>query len=184
MTSNEQKNFGLTEDAFAELKEKLNEGDQSLFEHIFLVHFKDCMAYVMREDGATEDVAYDATMDAFLAFRDGVARGKISYGNLRFLLTRMARQHYYKKVRKEATGDMEELNDLPVQPDVVLHESLLDVLEKAWNFLGKECKQLLRAFYHHGKSFKEIAAASNRKEAALRKQKQRCVETLRTHALK
>ena len=184
MTSNEQKNFGLTEDAFAELRDKLNQGDQSLFEHVFLAHFKDCMAYVMREDGAAEDIAYDATMDAFLAFRDGVARRKISYGNLRFLLTRMARQYYYKKTKKEATSSLEDLKDLPVQPDVVLEESLLGLLEKAWKFLGEECKQLLRAFYHQGQSFKEIAIAKKRKEAALRKQKQRCIETLRTEALK
>ncbi|MEM6770391.1 MAG: sigma-70 family RNA polymerase sigma factor, partial [Bacteroidota bacterium] len=179
VTSNEDKNFGLTEVEFQALKEKLRQGDQSLFEHVFLAHYQDCMAYVVKADGATEEMAYDATMDALLAFRTGVAQGKIGYGNLRFLLTRMARQYYYKKVKREAKHRLEELEDLPISPDVELETTLQDQLEKGWKTLGEECRQLLRAIYFLGKSYKELAELKQRTAAALRKQKQRCIEELR-----
>jgi len=180
VTLEEKKNFGLSPDRFTELSDKLAHGqDEELFEHIFLIHFQDCLAYVVKEDQAPEHLAYDATMDAFLTFRMKIAQGKIQYGNLRFLLTRMARQHYYKRVKREFNLPLELADEQQVAPEILLEPTVHDLLSKGWEKIGQTCKQLLRDFYYRGKALKEIASATDRKPEALRKQKQRCLADLR-----
>lgn len=179
MTNTEEKNFGLTEAAFKDLQNKLSTGDEQLFELIFLRHFEPCLQYVVNEDNAPQDVAYDATMDAFLTFRMKVAQGKINYGNLRYLLTRMARQHYYKRAKKEQSVSLDLIQPPTETPDIELGESAVDLLQKGWKSLGEKCRKLLHAFYYLNQELKDIAAQTDRKPEALRKQKQRCVAQLR-----
>ena len=179
MTSSEQKNFDLSEAEFNELREKLVRGDQHLFEHIFLQHFQKCLDYVIREDKAEEDVAYDATMDAFLTFRMKLVQGKINYGNLRFLLTRMARQHYYKRAKKETSVGLDLIQNMIADTTFTSDTDAMELLQRGWSTLGEKCKQLLHAFYYLNRPMKEIASLSNRKPEALRKQKQRCIDQLR-----
>lgn len=179
-----KKNFGLSAEQFAELRQKLAAGDdEELFEHIFLLHFKECLNYVIQEDKAPEHLAYDATMDAFLSFRMKVAQGKINYGNLRYLLTRMARQHYYKRAKKESSIGLDLIQDPVSEPDVDFEGNTLDLLTAGWKKLGEACKKLLHAFYYRNKALKDIALATNRKPDALRKQKQRCLDSLRAQLL-
>lgn len=183
MALEQQKNFGLTESAFAELKEQLSEGSEKLFEHIFLVHFKDCQQYVMQQDNAPEEVAYDATMDAFITFRQRLVDDKIKYGNLRFLLTRMARQHYYKRAKKESTVALDLILDPSVEPDVILEPSLYDLLDRGWKTLTQECRELLRAFYYQGRALKDIGKETDTKPDTMRKKKQRCQDQLKAACL-
>lgn len=179
MTNTEDKNFGLSEAEFDDLKNKCTAGDEQLFEHVFLKHFESCLAYVIREDKAAEDVAYDSVMDAFVTFRMKVARGKINYGNLRYLLTRMARQHYYKRAKKEADTPFEIVSDPGEEPDFLLDPSATELLQRGWKKLGVKCRELLHSFYYLNQELKDIAASTDRTPAALRKQKQRCVDELR-----
>ena len=179
----QQKNFGLTESAFAELKGQLSEGSEKLFEHIFLAHFKDCQQYVMQQDNAPEEVAYDATMDAFITFRQRLVDDKVKYGNLRFLLTRMARQHYYKRAKKESTVALDLILDPSVEPDVIFEPSLYDLLDRGWKTLTQECRELLRAFYYQGRALKDIGEETGTKPDTMRKKKQRCQDQLKTACL-
>lgn len=179
MATIEQKNFNLSESEFNELREKLITGDQHLFEHIFLQHFQDCLKYVIQQDKAAEDVAYDATMDAFLTFRMKLTQGKINYGNLRFLLTRMARQHYYKRAKKETSVELDLIQNMIADSTITSDSDAMELLQRGWSTLGEKCKQLLHAFYYLNRPMKQIASLSNRKPEALRKQKQRCIDQLR-----
>jgi len=179
VTTLEQKNFNLGEAEFNELREKLIKGDEHLFEHIFLQHFEACLNFVVREDSAEEDVAYDATMDAFLTFRQKLIQGKINYGNLRFLLTRMARQHYYKRAKKETSVDLDLIQSLIVDENFTKDTDAMDLLQRGWSTLGDKCKKLLYSFYYLSEPLTKIASRTNRKPEALRKQKQRCVDQLR-----
>lgn len=176
----EDNNFGLSAERFAELSQQLARGeDEELFEHVFLEHFETCLNFVIQKDQALEHLAYDATMDAFLTFRMKITQGKIHYGNLRYLLTRMARQHYYKRAKKESSIGLDNIQDPAVAPDVDFESSAWDLLADGWSKLGETCKKLLYAFYYRNQALKDIALATDRKPEALRKQKQRCLETLR-----
>ncbi|MEM9919434.1 MAG: sigma-70 family RNA polymerase sigma factor [Bacteroidota bacterium] len=173
------KNFGLTEDAFNQMLEELQHGNKTLFERIFLTHFQDCRKFLQHRYRASEEDAYDATMEAMLLFCKRLEAGQISYGNLRFLFTRMAGQIYLKWIKKELPkeeiGDM----DLPEQVDGPDEESL-NMLNKAWNKMCADCQGILKAFYYEGIALKEIALKTEKTAAAVRKQKQRCMEKLQT----
>ncbi|MEM9526354.1 MAG: hypothetical protein AAGA31_07075 [Bacteroidota bacterium] len=180
INSQEDNNFGLSAERFTELSQQLANGDgEELFEHIFLVHFQSCLEFVIQKDQAPEHLAYDATMDAFLTFRMKVTQGKITYGNLRYLLTRMARQHYYKRARKESSIGLDTIQDPGVAPDIDFEPSAWDLLASGWSKLGDTCKKLLYAFYYRNQALKAIALATDRKPEALRKQKQRCLQVLK-----
>lgn len=177
------KNFGLSVKTFENLVEQLKNGDDELFERIFLLHFEDCLLFLKGHCSASHADAYDATMDALLAFHERLKLGKIQYGNLRFLFTRMARQIYFKKKKKEDlvepvadfdAGDILE----KVDPDDIA------ALNKAWKGLPVDCQALLTGFYYEGISLNEIAVKMGKTPAAVRKQKQRCVEKLKTLFLK
>lgn len=172
------KNFGLTEDVFSDLADHLKSGDDGLFEQIFLQHFESCRNYLKRQFGASHEDAYDATMHTLLEFHHRIRDGKIQYGNLRFLFTRMAGQFYFKWIKKEnlktELGDV----DIPDETDQLDPETL-STLDKAWDRLCDSCRSLLKAFYYDKKSLIDLAPQVGKEPAALRKQKQRCIEKLR-----
>ena len=173
-----EKNFGLTEAEFEQLADSLAQGDQRLFERVFLTHYKDCLNYLVRKDGLPYAEAYDLTMDTLLLFRDLIIAGKIRYGNLRYLFTRMARQAHLrgKKKNDHLTGMTNSCLEFPE-----LTQEEFDLLGRAFKSLGKECQRLLRAHYYFRRSLKDIAIEEDRAPATVRKQKSRCVATLRRY---
>jgi len=153
MSSTNKKNFGLSHAKFEELCEGLRkDGDETLFEHVFIQHFEYCQQYLIREDQAPEHLAYDATMDALISFRARLANGSLTYGNLNWLLTRMARQHYYKFLRVPIPIDLANV------PDIAVPEAKI---------------------FYQGKSYQELAKNENESQAVMRKRKQRCLIKLR-----
>ncbi|WP_020569568.1 RNA polymerase sigma factor [Neolewinella persica] len=181
-TSAQEKNFGLSEPEFKKLLACLQDGDQRLFEKVFFVHFEDCMSYLKRKDRASHEDAYDATMDAYLHFRSLLVAKKINYGNLRYLLTRMARQHFQRRQKRgqiftelpDFAGDLgEEEADISTED--------YDLLSRAFQSLGSDCRELLKAFYYARRSLKEIAHEEARGAPAVRKQKSRCIATLKRY---
>lgn len=176
------KNFGLSEEEFGRLRISLKEGNQQLYERIFLAHFEACLTYLKKKDGATHEEAYDATMETLIRFRGLLVTDKITYGNLRYLFTRMARQGLHRTRRRQ--GFFSELPasvaELPVEAEVFTKEEF-DLLSRALNSLGRDCRELLRAFYHQRQTLKDLAAEENLSAPALRKRKSRCVATLKQY---
>lgn len=175
----ESKNFGLSRAAFLELLQALKEGDDDLYQQVFLTHFEDCLSFLKRQYQASHQDAYDASMDGLVAFCDLLKKERIQYGNLRFLFTQMAGQHYLRKKREDSR--LLELTsewDLADEPVSDLPPGALDTFNQAWSVLGKGCQQLLKSFFYDQLQLKEIANQFERNEATVRKQKQRCVEKL------
>lgn len=182
ISNKEQQNFGMTEMAFEQMLQQLQKGDESLFEQIFLAHVADCIRFLKNKYSVQHELAYDATLDTLLTFRKRLLDGKVRYGNMRFLFTQMAGQVLLRSLKKGTVEASETLlADLPEEEGV--DESLFQLLDQAWDMLGANCSQLLKAFYYQKQQLKAIAEAQNKSEAALRKQKQRCLEKLRTNFL-
>ena len=178
--SSPSKNFGLTSEDFDHLLLELKKGDETLFQTIFLAHFEDCLQFISNKYTLQYEKAYDVTMDALLLFRRRLLEGKISYGNIRFLFTRMAGQIYLKQTNKEISKvEISEVRDLLGEEGEEIDDETLEVLNKAWEQLGKECRGLLKRFYYYKSTLKEIAEEQQKNAATLRKQKQRCIEKLR-----
>lgn len=173
------KNFGLTEATFNQLVSELEQGKDTLFEQVFLTHFEDCVKYLMNTYKASPEDAYDASMNTMLEFCRRLKAGRIAYGNLRFLFTRMAGQVYLKWAKKQnKQTDLDNFDIADVTEDI--DEESYAILNKAWNALQEECKSLLEAFYYDGTTLENIALAMDKSAVAVRKQKQRCVEKLRS----
>lgn len=178
ITTSMGKNFNLTEAAFAELLEQVQQGNDELYEKVFLTHFDDCCHYLKRNYQASHEDAYDASMETMLEFMNRLQEGKIAYGNLRFLFTRMAGQIYWKWIKKE--DKKRDLQDFQLgAPAETYDEDTLQALHKAWEGLCQDCQHLLQQFYYQGIALKSLAEQLDKPSATLRKQKQRCVEQLR-----
>lgn len=174
-----KKNFGLSEAEFNQMVRALQNGDETIFEKVFLSHFKDCMSYLKNHAGASHEDAYDATMDAMLDFCGRLKANKIQYGNLRFLFTRMAKQMHFKRKKKMvAWEDIEGIDLIGEAPRI--DPEMLAVLQKVWPQLCDSCSKLLKAFYYGSATLKEFAETQGKTAGAIRKQKQRCLEKLRT----
>lgn len=174
------KNFGLTASDFQDMVLQLRSGDYRLYEQVFLTHFSSCIDYVKYRCKATHAEAYDATMNAMLDLCRRIKNGAVSYGNLRYLFTRMACQFYnHAKGRQERFATLDEV-DLPITEDEWPEEAR-ELIREAWQYLLEPCQELLQKFYYHQISLKILAEQSGRSEVALRKRKQRCLESLRTY---
>ena len=172
------KNFGLSEPDFLKMVEACRKGDDSMYEKIFLHHFSDCMEYLKRHYKASGEDAYDASMETLLEFLKKLKSGKITYGNLRFLFTKMAGQIYLKWIKKESKKDSIEGLDL-IEERAIIDQEDLKILNQAWSHLDQDCQILLKAFYYDKIPLNKIAENSGKTPASVRKQKQRCMEKLR-----
>lgn len=175
----EGKNFGLSEEEFKQMRLDLIGGKDDLFEQIFLNHFSDCMAYLKANYNTNQEESYDVSMDTMIEFRKYLLTERIQYGNLRFLFTRMAAQRLIKIKKKAAKIDLTE--ELPEMLDLTqaFDDEDLGILDLAWNKLSEACKILLKQFYYDNIKLSDLAEIEGKNASALRKQKERCVNSLR-----
>ena len=175
----EAKNFGLSPADFQQLLEELWSGRDELYQRVFLAHFEDCLKYLKRQYQATHQDAYDASMDTLLIFCDRLKRGRVQYGNLRFLFTQMAGQVYLKNRRQSKKyAELPTNLDLSDEVNEDIPNDAFEAFDQAWPQLGEACRGLLKAFFYDKQKLKTIAQQQNRSEVALRKQKQRCMGKL------
>lgn len=177
------KNFGLTASQFEKLQSQLIEGNDELFEHLFLNHFESCRAYLIYNLQVSPEDAYDAAMEALLKMRVGIIRGNIKYGNLRFLFTLMAKQQYLKSIPPTPTIPLESISNIqseePSLPDAIFQQLAIN-----WKSLSESCRALLFSIYYQQQKISALAKDSGQNPATLRKQKQRCIEHIRSSFLK
>lgn len=167
-------NFGLTEESFRQMVLDLRANETRFFEQVFLAQFNETMSYVIREYGANPEDAYDATMDTLLEFRKRFVEGKLNYGNLRFLFTKMSTQKYLRN-KKRQQPVFEGLETLKELPDEQIATQVPESFKLAWQSLGAKCKHLLTLHYYGSMRLREIAEELSKPPAAVRKQKERCI---------
>ncbi|TPN83008.1 RNA polymerase sigma factor [Aquimarina algicola] len=175
----EHKNFGLTETSFNKLVADLQKNDTQFFEQVFLKQFGETLKYLCREYKSSYEDAYDATMDALLEFRTRFVDGKLKYGNLRFLFTKMASQMWLKN-QKKATTDIDGIAYLAQKEETdTIPSEAFTKLSSAWESLGESCKQLLTWHFYGKMKLTEIAEEIQKSPATIRKQKERCIKQLK-----
>lgn len=170
------KNFGLSEDEFDHMVAQMKQSNNVLFEKIFFSNFKECIGFVQRKYQANFDDAYDATMDAMLEFRLRIIDGKVTYGNINFLFTKMASQKYYRNQKKYKSRDIEE-TDIP-EADMIMDADELKYLSLSWAELGEACQRLFKLHFYGNMKLSDIARDDERTPLSVRKQKIRCLNKL------
>ena len=177
-------NFGLTEDEYNKMLLDLKNGDEGMFEHIFLSHFSKSLIFLKHNLRISHELAYDACMETLLEFRRGLLNDKFRYGNLNYLFTRIATQKYFKSKTKEYSSDLSVFSEDLYEDPIVFSDEEKITLDVAWEQLGKNCQLLLKKFYYEKVKLKEMAESSGKQPATIRKQKERCVQVLRNALLK
>lgn len=171
-------NFGLTQEEYQVMADKLKNGREDLFEKVFLAQFSDSMQYLKTNYRVEHDLAYDITMNVLIEFRKKILTDKITYGNLRYLFTKMTTQFYLKDMAK-GSKEMEVSHFSILEDDDIDIEEKFVALKKAWGEMPSQEKMLLEDFYYKDIPLIKIAERENKTDAALRKQKQRSIEKLR-----
>lgn len=179
MQEKEEVNFGLSQEEFEQLEIDLRRGDDALFKQIFLSQVEESIQYVVRRFRADYNEAYDCVLDTLVKFHRRIAERKVTYGNLRFLFTRMATQEYQAMKKKESKMRVVEEDFASLPLGDTYSDEQLEKLEAAWAQLGDECKKILKMNYYMGLNLAEISEITDKSHASIRKQKQRCKEALK-----
>ena len=181
LISNTHKNIGLTEDSFNQLVQGLRNGNELLFEKIFVSFFKKNLNILKAKYNANHEDAYDCVMWALLRMRQMLIEGKISYGNLNNYFIRMSITRYIKTKSRNKEFSTEVLPEPQQADDPVFDDDIMAHLEKAWAKLGDPCKQLLKGFYYDKLELKKLTEILNDTSTAnTRKRKERCLKKLRS----
>jgi len=174
-------NFGLSQQDFAQFAKKVKNGDESLFIRVFNLHFRDSVRYIQNKFNIPEDLAYDVCMETMLDFRSKLKQGKIKYGNMRYLYTKMATNHYVDGQKKKSkvqeaisvfhgdrhTGEIDE-------------QEFFTLLNRAVEDLEESPKHMIKEIFFSGKNKEQIQQENEISSATFRKRKQRSLEKLKS----
>lgn len=175
------RNFGLTEAQFKSLTELLQQGDESLFETLFVKHYKPSMGILIKKYQASHEAAYDAVMWAMLRMRQLLLEEKVAYGNLEAYLTRMSVNHYLKHQGRNKEISTDTLPESLADQDELQDPETQQILAKAWAKMGDGCQELLKGFYYDKIELKKLTVIlGDSSEANTRKKKERCLIELRS----
>ena len=171
----------MSQEEFNQYVQKAKSGDDALFVLIYQVHFESCISFLRMKFKLTENEAYDICMDTMIKFRAKVLNDKISYGNLKFLYTRMASNVFLDSKRKEEKIQ-NAINHFSVDDSAskVNEDEFLDILDVAMEHLDEENRTLLQEIYFDEKDVHKVAEEMNISYPALRKRKQRMLEKLKS----
>ena len=176
--------FDFTQKEFYAFVEKVRNGDESIFVKIYNTHFTECIRYLQKRFNLSEELAYDVCMDTMVEFRIKLIQGKIEYGNLRYLFTRMASNNYVdtvkrsKRVNNAETLHLESL-DKCQEPNCVYTIEHFDALNNFIEKLKPKQRQFFEELFYTNKSSREIINEYGITGAALRKRKQRFMRKLK-----
>lgn len=178
---NSDKNIGLTEEDFKKMVQELKEGNEALFEKMYVSFFKKNLRILKGKYKASHEDAYDSIMWALLRIRQMILEDKISYGNLNNYFTRMATTKYIKSQSRKKEFAAETIPEPAIEEEPIFDQEVLTALEKAWAKLGEPCKQILKGFYYDKIELKTLTKIlEDSSPANTRKRKERCLKKLRS----
>lgn len=173
-------NFGLTKSEFESYVVKLTHGDESLFTKVFKSHFHDSVAYLRMKFKINNERAYDTCMDTLLEFRKKLLDGKIQYGNLRYLYTKMAVNNYIDGIRKkQKTTTAIEVFMSGNNLETVDKQYFFNVVDQVLDIQDEDTREMAEQLFYVGKHVNQIAEESGVSNATMRKRKQRVIDKLK-----
>lgn len=178
---NPKDNFGLTKLEFEEFAEKVKRGDESLFIKVFNIHFKSSVRFIQNKFSIPEEVAYDTCMETMLEFRQKLKSGKINYGNIRYLYTKMAVHNYLDDLKKK--NKVSEAIDVFMKGSnskSISEADFLATLNVAINNLEESQRHMIKEIFYSGKDTEQIIEENNISYSTFRKRKQRSLDKLKT----
>ncbi|WP_178987701.1 RNA polymerase sigma factor [Winogradskyella schleiferi] len=176
--------------------EAVKNNDPQVLKNLYVNNYPKIEILVLRNSGS-KDQAKDIYQDAFLAVWQNIKQDKFipkSESSINGYLYTIAKNKwldvlrssgYKKTIVASQLGHFEikdeENNDID---DDILKDKRLEDVMLAFKNLGQACKSLLRMFYFEKKSMKLIAEELALDSASTRNKKYRCMQKLKSLALK
>ncbi|WP_179022441.1 RNA polymerase sigma factor [Winogradskyella forsetii] len=176
--------------------EAVKNNDPQVLKNLYVNNYPKIEILVLRNSGS-KDQAKDIYQDAFLAVWQNIKQDKFipkSESSINGYLYTIAKNKwldvlrssgYKKTIVASQLGHFEikdeENNDID---DDILKDKRLEDVMLAFKNLGAACKSLLRMFYFEKKSMKFIAEELALDSASTRNKKYRCMQKLKSLALK
>ncbi|WP_179005443.1 RNA polymerase sigma factor [Winogradskyella forsetii] len=176
--------------------EAVKNNDPQVLKNLYVNNYPKIEILVLRNSGS-KDQAKDIYQDAFLAVWQNIKQDKFipkSESSINGYLYTIAKNKwldvlrssgYKKTIVASQLGHFEikdeENNDID---DDILKDKRLEDVMLAFKNLGEACKSLLRMFYFEKKSMKFIAEELALDSASTRNKKYRCMQKLKSLALK
>jgi RNA polymerase sigma factor (sigma-70 family) len=177
-------NFGLDATAFATLLDQLEQGDERLFEQVFVTQFRRCTRHLIFQYSAGDDDAKDVVMNTLLDFRKLLLARKIHFGNLEGYFIRMVTTNYLKNRQAKVEVQTENLPETSGElHTAAFTEEEYTAFARAWSGLCEKCKMVLQRYYYDDLPHAQIAQLMGKNLAAVKQDKHRCVEKLRNNFL-
>ena len=177
---NSKDNFGLTKAEFDVFVDKVRGGDESIFIRVFNVHFKASVRYIQNKFSISEEMAYDICMDTMIEFRTKIKAGKINYGNIRFLYTKMAVHRYLDELKRknQINRAIEVFMGARTQFNIKDSEFLM-MLNLAVDKLEDGQRHMIKEIFYSGKEVDQIVKENEITYSTFRKRKQRSLDKLK-----
>ncbi len=174
------KNFGLTAQAYQDLLNHLQAGDERLFEQVFVTQYKRCTRHLIFKYAAEEQAAKDAVMQALLEFRKLLLANKVNFGNLEAYFTRMAMTTYQQARQRNREDSVDTFStEVAEEAETGFTEADFAAFASSWERMCDKCRTLLKRYYYDELPHAQIALLCGKNVAAVKQDKHRCVEKLR-----
>ncbi len=175
-----EKNFGLDAKSFESLLDRLEAGDERLFEQVFVSQYRRGTKHLMYHYTVSEQDAKDVVMNTLLEFRKLLLGRKITFGNLEAYFTRMVTTTYLKKRKGNLEISVERFpEDLTEDIASGYTEEEFTMFARAWSGLCENCQKVLKGYYYDDLPHAQIATLIGKNLASAKQDKHRCVEKLR-----
>jgi RNA polymerase sigma factor (sigma-70 family) len=184
MGNSEKKDFKTIIDGFRSNNEKI-------LKEVYRGVFPKVRTHILKNSG-DEAKAKDIFQEAFVACWQNVKENKLDgNGNLEGYLFTIAKNKWTDYLRSSGFRKTVRQDVISMAPHQEMEDNTkteedreLEIMKAALAQLGKGCKNLLTSFYFERKNMEEIAQDLGIGAASARNKKYRCMEHLRTLALK
>lgn len=179
------------------LVQSLKKGDQEALGRFYLEGKTAFVKWAEKYFQCRYVEAVDIYQDAVITLYENIVVGKYVQqdgSSIKTYLYAIGKNIFLKKLSLEKKIQDRTIPDLPVQTDedteqketlMVEDELRYDAVMQAFAAMKEPCKSILKYFYYHGLSMKEIAGKLGYKsDQVVKSQKVRCLKTLKTVVLK
>jgi len=177
-----EKNFGLSEAQFEALLSQLEQGDEALFERVFVKQYWKMVRRLQSSHSTEQADAEDAVMEGLMSFRNILIARKVTWGNLEAYLNRIIVTDFQKKQKRNREMPVDSFaENLAADEDACFSTEELAAFKKAWDSLCDKCSGMLHRFYYDELPHFQIAELLGKSPEAVKQDKHRCIQKLRKH---
>lgn len=181
----------ITSKKYNELVSAFKRNDDRVLKNLYQNVFPKVRSYVLKNNG-DEEQAKDIFQEAFIACWQNIKDGKVQFkGNIEAYLFAITKNKWMDYLRSDKFKKTVNTNSVVqfsqnnnIESEYNDEEKNRYIMSNALKKLGETCQKLLSLYYFERLSMKQIASHFDIDGASARNKKYRCMQQLRSIALK